>query len=296
MTPDLASRVHAAIARPVARAARIGGGAAGSVVRLWFADGSTAVAKTPAPGFGGLDAEARSLGLLARRSTLPVPRVLHAEPTLLVLEDMPGTVGADATTQAHAADLLAALHAVTSRDDPEGLGRFGLSFDNTIGPLPQPNAWQASWPAFFRERRLGPMIERGAREGALSSGLGARLSRLSARLDELVPASPPPSLVHGDVWTGNVLSSRGRITALLDPSPYYGHAEVELAFITLFSTFRTAFFGPYFERSGTPRADQEAFFSTRRHVYNLYPLLVHARLFGASYADQVACTLRGLGF
>lgn len=293
MPPDpTAIRVAAALGARVVGMEALGGGAAGTVSRVGLADGRHVVAKAAARGLAGLDAEARSLRLLAERSALPVPRVLHAEPSLLIMEEMPGRPGADSNTQAHAAELLSSLHTLTSSDDTEGRGRFGLSFDNTCGPLAQPNAWLESWPTFFRERRLLPLIH----GGRLPSGLADRLGRIAARLDEILPAAPPPSLLHGDIWSGNVLSEGGRITAFLDPSPYYGHAEAELAFITLFSTFGPAFFGRYFERTGTPPGEQRAFFDTRRHVYNLYPLLVHTRLFGAAYAEQLSGTLRALGF
>lgn len=283
------ARVARAWGRAVERAEPIGGGAAGSVWRLRLRDGSTAVAKVSGPS-AGLEAEARSLRLLARHSKLPVPAVLHAEPTLLVLQDMPGGPGVDASAEQHAAELLADLHAV------RGPGRYGLDFDNTCGPLPQENAWCDSWPAFFRERRLLVMARAGAREGTVPASLADRLERLASRLEEMLPASPPPSLIHGDVWSGNVLSEGGRVTAFLDPSPYFAHAEVELAFITLFSTFGERFFGRYFELTGTPEAERREFFHTRRDVYNLHPLLVHTRLFGGGYGGQLSATLRGLGF
>jgi fructosamine-3-kinase len=267
----------------------IGGGAAGSVWRVWLADGSTVVVKASGRA-GRLDAEARSLKLLAERSRLPVPRVLHADPTLLVLQDMPGSPGACPEAELHAAELLAALHA--EREN----GRYGLGFDNTCGPLPQENTWCGSWPEFYRDRRLLAMTRAGVREGTIPAALAERVERIASRLDELLPAAPAPSLIHGDVWSGNVLCREGRVTAFLDPSPYFAHAEVELAFITLFSTFGERFFGRYFDLTGTAAEHRREFFRARREVYILYPLLVHVRLFGGGYADQLSRTLRGLGF
>ncbi|HYE62656.1 MAG TPA: fructosamine kinase family protein [Phycisphaerales bacterium] len=258
----------------------IGSGASGSVLRLTLIDGSTLIAKLSTS--TDLTLEARGLELLANHSRLPVPKPIHATRAVLLMQDMPGASGASGEAEEHAAALLADLHAVT-----EPQARYGLDFDNLIGPLPQRNTWAPSWPAFFRDHRLLPMTHAAAREGAISAALATRLERLASILDERLPGNPPATLIHGDIWSGNVLSHDGRITALLDPSPYYAHAEVELAFITLFSTFGQRFFGRYGER----RPIDPDFWTTRRHLYNIYPLLVHARLFGESYAAQIDRTL-----
>jgi fructosamine-3-kinase len=131
-----------------------------------------------------------------------------------------------------------------------------------------------------------------AREVRLDREMAARLERVAARLGDFLPDDPPASLIHGDVWAGNVLSEPGRITAFLDPAPYFAHHEVELAFITMFSTFGDGFFRRYAEIAGT--VDRE-FWEVRRYVYTIFPLLVHVRLFGGSYVGQLDATLGMLG-
>lgn len=255
----------------------IGSGAAGSVWRVLTGGGSVVVKVSEG---ADLRAEGRSLGYLREVSALPVPRVHHAAERVLVMEDMPGTAGG-AGAEEHAAGLLAALHGVTGP-------RYGLGFDNTIGPLRQENGWLDSWPAFFRERRLMPMALAAAREGAFPVALADALEHLGARLGELVPEGPAASLIHGDVWSGNVLSVGGVVTAFVDPAPYHAHAEVELAFMTLFSTFGPRFFEAY----QRVRPIDPEFWAVRRDVYNLYPLLVHARLFRGHYVAQLESTVR----
>ncbi len=283
MNPDIAERVLGK--RPV-RVSHVGGGAAGSVDRLHFADGSTLISKQAAV---GLDTEAASLRLLAERSALPVPRVVHVEPGLLIMQDIPGRTGCH-TAEEHAAELLAELHAVTSPD-----GQYGLHFDNTIGPLPQVNTWRASWPEFFGECRLLAMSRAAAREGAIPVPLADRLESLAKRLNERLPLTPAASLMHGDLWSGNILSAGTRVTGFIDPSPSYGHAEVELAFIRLFSTLGQEFEREYRACRGVTAADWREFEQTRCAIYNLYPLLVHARLFGGHYTGEVASALDSLG-
>lgn len=283
-----AERVSRALGVRVTANSRIGGGAAGDVARLVLADGSSIVAKCSESAEGeGLLIEARSLRLLAERSSLPVPRVLHAERDLLVMEHIDGSSSFDEGAELHAAELLAALHAVRSAD-----GAYGLGFDGLIGPLHQPNTPSGSWVEFWRERRLLHMAHEAARAGRIRFDLVSRVEALAKRLGELIPDRPPASLIHGDVWSGNVLAEAGRVTGFIDPAPYFAHHEVELAFIAMFSTFGGRFFERY-EEVGTPFGD--ASWRARRNVYVLYPLLVHVRLFGGGYIGQVDHTLDMLG-
>jgi len=238
-----------------------------------------------------LTAEARALEYLAQHSNLPVPRVLHCEDSLLILEEMRGRTGADPQAELHAAELLADVHGRASIDR-----RYGLGFDVTIGPLPQPNTWADTWPDFFRAHRLHEMARHATAEGRLPSVVAHRIEALSARLDDHLPSHPVPSLIHGDIWSGNVLSKSGRITAFLDPAPYHAHAEIELAFIDLFSTFGPDFHKRYETLRGTPVDERREYMGTRRDVYNCYPLLVHVRIFGGHYVDSLSQTLFRIGF
>jgi fructosamine-3-kinase len=120
----------------------------------------------------------------------------------------------------------------------------------------------------------------------------ARVEALAARLDDYLEEPAHPSLLHGDLWTGNVLAHEDRVSGLIDPAIYWGHPEIELAFSTLFGTFNEIFFNRYHEL----RPIRPGFFEERRDLYNLYPLLVHVRLFGAGYLGGVERILRRMGF
>jgi fructosamine-3-kinase len=266
---------------PVVSRGVLTGGCIAEVWRLELADGRRLVAKH---GGGSLDAEGWMLRFLAERSSLPVPRVVIAEPSLLVMELVPGSSRFDAGAEVHAAELLADLH---SRSE----AGFGLERDTVIGPLRQPNPRTGSWVEFWRDWRLLHMAAEAHGAGRLSGPTLDRVRSLAARLDSLLEEPAAPSLLHGDVWTTNVLAERGRVTAFLDPAIYYGHAEAELAFIALFNTFGGPFFGRYHELRPI-----RAGFEQRRAIYTLYPLLVHARLFGGGYENQVGAGLRSLGF
>ena len=231
-----------------------------------------------------LDLEAYMLRYLAEKSTLPVPAVLYDDPRLLIMTFLPGGGGIGRDADRHAAELLAELHQITAP-------AYGLERDTLIGGLPQPNPWTDSWLDFFRDQRLLYMGREAARAGRLPANFLPRLERLAARLGDWLPDNGRPALIHGDVWSGNILADGGRITGLIDPAIYYADPEIELAFITLFNSLGD----PFFARYGEIRPLAPAFMRERRHLYNLYPLLVHVRLFGGGYVSSVDQTLRQFG-
>lgn len=279
-------RLESLLGSPVVRVVPLGGGCVAAVARLTLADGRDVVVKDGRAG-DRLDLEGWMLSTLAARCpALPVPAVLAAADDLLVMEarDASGRLGP--TGEDHAAELIAALHDVTAE-------RFGLERDTLIGGLHQPNPWTDDWLTFFRDQRLLFMARQALDAGRLPAALMDRIERLAGRLERWIAPDAPPSLLHGDLWAGNVLvGGDGRVSGLIDPALYYGDAEIELAFSTLFGTFGEVFFARYNEL----RPLRPGFFEGRRDLYTLYPLLVHVRLFGGSYVGSVDRTLAGLGF
>lgn len=286
MAPALERRLEAMIGRrPVERKA-LHGGCIAEVACLVLDDGSRVVVKEPRGDAPSLEIEAGMLRDLRERTRLPVPEVVAAAPDLLVLEhiehDGTGAVGREA--QRHAADLLADLHGLTAE-------RCGYERDTLIGPLTQPNPWADSWITFFIEQRLLRLATLGLEAGTVDRRTVRRLESLAAKLDGLLIEPLRPSLLHGDVWQGNILSRKDRIAAFVDPAISYGHPEIELAFGTLFGTLEDAFFERYEEQ----RPLEPGFFEVRKDIYNLYPLLVHAHLFGGGYLGGVVRTLERHG-
>jgi fructosamine-3-kinase len=217
------------------------------------------------------------LAYLRGHSDLPVPQVLAREADLLLLELLPGGDALGEQAQAHAAELLAALHA---RSGPH----FGFSRDTLIGPLPQPNPPAQSWIAFFRDHRLMHRARSAHAKGRLPTVALGSIERLAGRLERWLTEPAAPALIHGDAWGGNILVAGDRVSGFIDPAIYWADPEIELAFGTLFGTFGRAFFDRYREHARLAAG----FFEERRDLYNLYPLLVHAELFGGGYAADVA--------
>ena len=180
---------------------------------------------------------------------------------------------------------LAALH----RAPAPGDGRYGWDGDNWIGSKPQRNGWDASWPSFFGERRLRAQAETVRQRDAWDAAWDGLLDRLVARLPEVLPAAPPPSLLHGDLWAGNALAARAGRFALVDPAVSVGHREADLAMTGLFGGFAGPFYDGY--REAWPL---EPGYAERREVYNLYHLVNHLT-HGPSYRRPVETALRRFG-
>ncbi|MEO0478311.1 MAG: fructosamine kinase family protein [Planctomycetota bacterium] len=281
---SLNQAVERILGRPVLSASPLSGGCIGEVYRVRLEHGDDLVAKWDArerSGLGsetsGLVIEGRMLRDLAQRTSLPVPEVLASEPGFLLLEKMPGATGCPSKAQDHAAELVAALHDTTGRG-------FGFDYDTLIGGLHLPNPAADRFVPFFIEHRILHFAEDAHRVGQLPRHLLERLRAFAPRLESLLPEPDRPRLLHGDLWSGNLLHQGSQITAFLDPALYFGHPEVDLAFGTMFSTLGETFFRRYAELRGEP---DEGFFRERRDLWNLFPLLVHVRLFGGSYVGDV---------
>ena len=277
----IAEGAEAALGERLLSTRQMGGGCIGEVYQVELADGTTLVAKVDREAESHLEREAYMLRYLREYSELPVPEVFYGTQTLLLMQFVEGSNSFSDASQRHAAELLAALHEITA-------GAYGHERDTLIGSLEQPNPPTQSWVEFFRDQRLFYLAEVAHRSGRLPSEDVKQIERLAERLEELIEEPERPSLIHGDVWSGNVLAKGERVTAFLDPAIYYADREVELAFISLFNSFSE----PFFERYEEIRGIRAGFFEVRRDLYSLYPLLVHVYFFGGGYLNSVRATLR----
>ncbi len=257
----------------------LAGGMISQVLRVDLAGGESIVAKVGDSGHD-LTIEAYMLRYLREHSGLPVPAVLYDEPNLLLMEFVDGRIKWEGEPLRHLGELLAKCHQVTSPT-------YGLERDTLIGPLHQPNPQRDSWITFFREQRLLYIIGIARASGNLPAELELRLLRIAEQLDRFLIEPAKPALIHGDMWKTNVITCAGRVAGIIDPALYYAHNEMELAYMTLFDGAGEEFFDAYSNYIPI----EEAFFTTRRHIYNLYPLLIHLTIFGDQYLAPLHETL-----
>lgn len=291
--PDLPPSVRDAL-RPhvgaVRRAEPVGGGCIANAMRLDAEQGRFFLKWSG--GDAGRTFEAEAAGLRALReagSPLYIPQLLEvrdadSEPGLLLMEWVEAG-STDASFWKAFGQAFARLHRHTSTD-----GRYGFERANFIGRLPQRNEWRERWPDFFRSQRLVPQFERARTSGRWNAAWNDPADRLLDRLDDLLPADPPASVLHGDLWSGNYLAASDGRAALIDPAAYYGHRETDLAMTELFGGFDGRFYDAY-------RAawSMEPGYEERREIYNLYHLVNHLNHFGSGYAGGVERTLRRFG-
>lgn len=222
------------------------------------------------------EAEAEGLAEMARTQTIRVPTPIcwgtAAGQAYLVLEYIPlGGSGTDVMERFGRE--LAAMHRTTQ-------SRYGWHRDNTIGSTAQINTQESDWLTFWREHRLRFQLELAARKG------GGRLLRQGERLLEVLPAffsgyQPQPSLLHGDLWSGNYAIAQSGEPVIFDPAVYYGDREADLAMTELFGGFGGHFYAAYNEAWPL-----DAGYATRKTLYNLYHIINHFNLFGGGYAGQ----------
>lgn len=271
ITPALQAEIEKEIKKRITSIAPLSAANNAQIYRLSCEQGAVFVAKVAER---GLDIEAWMLQYLREKSKLPVPAVYYSNEHVIIMQYVETHYGLDGNAQRDAAEHLAALHGIRAES-------YGLERDTAVGSLRQPNAQGADWPAFFAEHRLLYMAKEALGEGKIDAKMMKMAEKLAAKVGDYLGSPNPPSLVHGDVWSGNILVGRGKIAAFLDPAIYYADPEVELAFIRLFNTFDAGFFARYNELSPISPGFEE-----RADIYNIYPLLVHTRLFGASYARK----------
>ena len=253
----------------------VGGGSINQAYAVSSGDHAYFVKLNAASGLLMFEAEARGLVQMAKTRTIKVPQPIcwgiTESTAYLVLEWLDFGYGNHAAWEMMGHNL-AAMHRVTSDRG------FGWDIENTIGSTPQPNPWTEDWFTFFRDHRLGHQFR-------LARGRGGHFPQENELMDALpkllVGHDPQPSLLHGDLWSGNAAITQLQEPVILDPATYFGDRETDLAMTELFGSFPKEFYRAY--NAAWPLSNG---YTLRKTLYNLYHVLNHFNQFGSGYEGQ----------
>lgn len=227
--------------------------------------------------------EAEGLKLLARAGSIKIPEVFGYGQMdgryYLLMENIESGVPLKDYWRNFGFSL-AEMHMRNTSDN------YGLDHNNYIGKLPQPNEAADNWVDFFIEKRLEFQLKLAVQNRLVDSSFVQRYRTFYELLPQLLPTDQP-ALLHGDMWSGNVMVAQDGHVCLIDPAVYYGHREIELAFTQMFGGFGHEFYTAYNEAY-----PMEHGFDERVDIYNIYPHMVHVNLFGTSYLGGVESVLR----
>lgn len=238
-------------------------------------NGSTYFVKVNQPSQAGMfAAEALGLKQMLETNTIRVPQPICwgvTDNSFIVMEWL--EFGrANSQIWAEMGQNLAEMHKT------KGAAQFGWEQNNTIGSTPQINTWTADWAEFFSEHRIGYQLKLAKRRGG---SFPNRDEVVAAVREQLSNRQPLPSLVHGDLWSGNAAATADGEPVILDPATYWGDREVDIAMTELFGGFPAAFYRGYNQAWQLDRGYQQ-----RKTIYNLYHILNHFNLFGGGYSSQ----------
>lgn len=235
------------------------------------------------------DAEEEGIAAIASTDTMGTPELLckgvdASRKISFLMMKMIKTGRASEDTMTVFGHELAAMHCADTSGFVTG-GKFGFGRDNYIGASKQINTPKDTWIGFFRECRLEPQFK--IAEKYFDDEMIRTSIRLLDRLDDLLTEPEHPSLLHGDLWSGNYLVDSDAKAILIDPAAYVGHAEADMAMTELFGRFPERFYSAY--REMIPMREG---YADKKQIYNLYHLTNHLNLFGSGYLHSVVSTIR----
>jgi len=250
------------------------GGCINNGVQIATSIGESFFLKTnPTPPPDMFEREYEGLIAINKNNSLKIPKPYHFGSNFILMEDLKPAQKIKNYWETFGR-LLASLHNYKGE-------QFGFSSDNYIGRTPQVNTWTSDGFIFFKESRIRYIAEMVRKKGLIGDDIHHRILNLSNRITTLVPEQPP-SLIHGDLWSGNAITDSTGGPAIIDPAVNYGWAEAELAMTTLFGSFPEKFYESYIEVN-----QLEPGYQSRFPFYNIYHVLNHVLLFGRGYLGMV---------
>ena len=221
--------------------------------------------------FNALKAEVDSLHYLRNSGFLLFPNVIFSEDELIILEFIDHENNVVEVNNTNFLDIILAIHQKNSK-------YYGFSFDSQIGAMKQPNDIMNDWSEFFQKNRIEIVYDAICKVDPLPKELNIKIEKLILQIKNLLPQSPKPSLLHGDLWKGNILFKNNKVVGLIDPGIFFGHNEMELAYLRFFNFADESFLKRY---SSHIALSSEYFLY--EPIYQLYYCLLNVYLWSREY-------------
>ena len=221
--------------------------------------------------FNSIISEANSLIYLLKKFPTFFPSIKFYSKNLLIIDFIKHNNVKNKNYQKILANHILKLHFVEN-------DKYGFNFDTQIGGLKQSNKYDSNWINFFREKRLNMIFEKINKTNLMPNIINRKIEKLLKNLENYLPKNPRISLLHGDLWHGNILFHNGNLAGLIDPGIYFGHNELEISYLTWFKFVDKEFLDFY---SNTINIDKK--FSTYEPIYQLYFSLLNVHLWSKEY-------------
>ena len=224
--------------------------------------------------FNSIISEKNSLSYLANITSL-VPKIKFNSNELLIIDYIENNDIKDKNYQVILAEEISKIHQNTNN-------RYGFQFDAQIGALKQTNEFIDNWVVFFREKRLNSIFELINNDDPMTNNINQKIEKLLKNIHNLIPNNPIPRLLHGDLWAGNILYNNGKLVGLIDPGIFFGHNELEIAYLTWFNFVNEEFLKIY---SNIIPIERDYF--EYEPIYQLYYCLLNVHLWDRIYIKEV---------
>ena len=224
--------------------------------------------------FNSIISEKNSLSYLANITSL-VPKIKFNSNELLIIDYIENNDIKDKNYQVILAEVISKIHQNTNN-------RYGFQFDAQIGALKQTNEFIDNWVVFFREKRLNSIFELINNDDPMTNNINQKIEKLLKNIHNHIPNNPIPRLLHGDLWAGNILYNNGKLVGLIDPGIFFGHNELEIAYLTWFNFVNEEFLKIY---SNIIPIERDYF--EYEPIYQLYYCLLNVHLWDRIYIKEV---------
>tara|TARA_Y100000590_G_scaffold242802_1_gene272902 strand:- start:321 stop:1187 length:867 start_codon:yes stop_codon:yes gene_type:complete len=202
------------------------------------------------------------------------PKIYYHKKDLLVMNYIEHDNIKDKNFEKELAENISAIHSVNN-------DRYGFNFDTPIGGLKQPSEYSDNWVDFYRENRLGMIFNQICFSNPMPNSVNKKIDKILTNLENFIPKNPIPSLIHGDLWEGNIFYNKGRLVGLIDPGIYFAHKELEISYLTWFKLVTKKFLVHYSEKHEIDKNYPEY-----EPIYQLYFSLLNVHLWSRDYIND----------